>query len=181
MRSRLSLLSVVSTRLSPAFRSRYSRGAGVWRAVQTTAKGLEPPQPCSQPGSLNPGATLGSDGRVKRLNSRKHRHQEQAIRGCLRLGPKGKRSGSGSLTWPDANGAPPVYRVDLTRPVTDLEHGKAVSLIPPWLVQGKSTARPTEGRRHGEDRTSQGRSVTGWICPRRSGLSWSENRWNRTY
>jgi hypothetical protein len=53
-------------------------GAGVWRAVQTTAKGLEPPKQCSQPGSLNPGATLGSDGMVKRLNTRKHRHQEQA-------------------------------------------------------------------------------------------------------
>ena len=42
----------------------------------------------------------------------------------------GKRSGSGSLTWPDANVAPPVYRVDLTRPVINVEHGKAVSREP---------------------------------------------------
>ena len=156
-------------------------GAGVWRAVQTTAKGLKPPKQCSQPGSLNPGATLGSDGRVKLLNTRKHRHREQATRGWSRLGPKGKRSGSGSLTWPDANDAPPVYRVDLTRPVTDLEHGKAVGSVPPWPVQGKPTARQAQGRRHGEDRTSQGHSVIERICPRRSGLSLSEHRWNRSY
>src|ERR1051325_9112623 len=153
-------------------------GAGVWRAAQATAKGLKPPRQCRQPGSLNPAATLGSDGTVKRLNTRKHRHKEQALRGLSRLGPKGKRSGSGSLTWPDANDAPPVYRVDLTRPVTDREHGKAVEHIPPWLFQGKPTARQAAGRRHGEDRTSQGRPVIGRICPRRSGLSLQENRPN---
>jgi hypothetical protein len=62
------------------------------------------------------------------------------------LGQNGKRSGSGSLTWPDANVAPPVYRVDLTRPVVDAEHGKAV-----WkssrlgCFQGKPTARQAQG------------------------------------
>jgi len=41
-------------------------GAGVWRAARkATAKGLEPPKQCSQPGSLNPGAALESDGMVK--------------------------------------------------------------------------------------------------------------------
>ena len=108
----------------------------------------------------------------KHLNTRKHRHQEQAIRGWSRLGPKGKRSGSGFRTWPDANVAPPVYRVDLTRPVVDVKHGKAVSVIPPWLVQGKPTARQAQGRRHGEDRRSN---------PRRSGLSLSEHRWNHSH
>src|SRR5439155_13837537 len=94
------------------------------------------------------------------------------------LGPKGKRSGSGFLTWPDANDAPPVYRVDLTRPVTNWEHGKAVSVLPPWPFQGKPTARQAQGRRHGEDRISQCRSVMDRICPRRSGLSLQENRPN---
>src|SRR6185436_11625457 len=107
MKSCWTLLGVEYSRPSPAFRGRYSMGAGVWRAAQATAKGLKPPRQCSQPGSLNPGATLESDGTVKQLNTRKHRHQEQATRGCLRLGPKGKRSSSGSSTWPDANGAPP--------------------------------------------------------------------------
>src|SRR4029453_16665722 len=87
----------------------------------------------------------------------------------------------GFLTWRDANVAPPVYRADLTRPVVNAEHGKAVSVIPPWPVQGKSTARPAQGRRHGEDRISQGRAVMARIRPCRSGLSLSENRWNRTY
>jgi len=50
------------------------------------------------------------------------------------LGQNGKRSGSASLTWPDANVAPPVYRVDLTRPVVDAEHGKAVSVDPALAV-----------------------------------------------
>jgi hypothetical protein len=46
------------------------------------------------------------------------------------LGQNGKRSGSDSRTWSDANVAPPVYRVDLTRPVVNAEHGKAVSVHP---------------------------------------------------
>ena len=149
--------------------------------MQTTAKGLEPPEQCSQPGSLNPGAALESDGMVKLLNTHKHRHENKPYEADQGLDQKGKRSGSGSLTWPDANVAPPVYRVDLTRPVVNVEHGKAVSVIPPWLVQGKPTARQAQGKRHGEDRTSQGRPVIERICPRRSGLSLSENRWNRTY
>ena len=61
------------------------------------------------------------------------------------MGQNGKRSGSGSLTWPDANGAPPVYRVDLPHPVMNAEHGKAVEQIPPWLFQGRPTARQAQG------------------------------------
>jgi len=122
-------------------------GAGVWRAAQATAKGLKPPRQCSQPGSLNPGATLESDGTVKQLNTRKHRHWEQATRGCSRLEPKGKRSGSGSLTWPDANGAPPVYRVDLPHLVTNLEHGKAVGFL---SRLGRSKASQPQGRPRGD-------------------------------
>jgi len=57
------------------------------------------------------------------------------------LGQNGKRSGSGSLTWPDANVAPPVYRVDLTRPVVDAEHGKAVLVIHPALVVPRQANR----------------------------------------
>src|SRR6266550_9163415 len=115
----------------------------------------------------------------KYVNTRKHRHKQQARRGCLRLGPKGKRSGSGSLTWPDANVAPPVYRVDLTRPVTDLEHGKAVECHPALAVPRQANRKAGQGRRHGEDRRSQGRPVIGRICPRRSGLEWQESLWNR--
>ena len=72
-----------------------------------------------------------------------------------------------------------MYRVDLTRPVQNVEHGKAVSYLPPWPVQGRSTARQTPGKRHGEDRRSQGRRVMRRICPRRSGLEWQESLWNR--
>ena len=111
----------------------------------TTAKGLKPLKQCSQPGSLNPGAALESDGTVKRVNTRKHRHREQANEADQGLDQNGKRSGSGFLTWPDANGAPPVYRVDLTRPATDLEHGKALRVLPPWLFQGKPTVRQAQG------------------------------------
>ena len=41
------------------------------------------------------------------------------------LDQNGERSGSDPCNWSDANVAPPVYRVDLTRPVTHVEHGKA--------------------------------------------------------
>src|SRR5437867_12291847 len=86
--------------------------------------------------------------------------EERARRGWLRLRPKyGQRSGSGRLTWPDANVAPSVYRVDLTHPVMNAEHGKAAGL-PPGRFQGKPTVRQAQGKRHGEDRISKGRSVT---------------------
>ncbi len=61
------------------------------------------------------------------------------------MGQNGKRSGSGSLTWPDANVAPPVYRVDLTRPVVDAEHGKAVSIHPALVVPRQADRKAGPG------------------------------------
>jgi len=48
--------------------------------------------------------------------------------------------GSDCRTWSDANVAPPVYRVDLTRPVVRAEHGKAVdpALAPPRQADRKA-------------------------------------------
>ena len=62
------------------------------------------------------------------------------------MGQNGKRSGSDSRTCPDANVASPVYRVDLTRPVEDAEHGKAVSVHPALAVprQADRKASPRE-------------------------------------
>src|SRR6266516_496766 len=57
----------------------------------------------------------------------------------------GKRSGSGSLTWPDANVAPPVYRVDLTRPVVNAEHGKVVSVHPALAVPRQADRKAGPG------------------------------------
>ena len=45
--------------------------------------------------------------------------------GLIKAWTKRWRPGSDSCKWSDANDAPPVYRVDLTRPVINLEHGKA--------------------------------------------------------
>ena len=61
------------------------------------------------------------------------------------MGQNGKRSGSGSRTWPDANVAPPVYRVDLTRPVVDAEHGKAVSVDPALAVPRQADRKAGPG------------------------------------
>ena len=58
---------------------------------------------------------------------------------------KGKRSGSGSLTWPDANDAPPVYKVDLTHPVVNAEHGKAVSERPALAVPRQADRKAGPG------------------------------------
>ena len=45
-----------------------------------------------------------------------------------RLGPKGKRTGYGSITWPYVNVAPPAYGMNPGYPfVTDEERGKPVS------------------------------------------------------
>ena len=57
----------------------------------------------------------------------------------------GKRSGSDSRTWSDANGAPPVYRVDLTRPVVNAEHGKAVSVHPALAVPRQADRKAGPG------------------------------------
>ena len=74
------------------------------------------------------------------------------------MGQNGKRSGSGFRTWPDANVAPPVYRVDLTRPVADAEHGKAVSVDPALAVSkaGQPQGRP---RGDGMERIEQAKAV----------------------
>jgi hypothetical protein len=61
------------------------------------------------------------------------------------LGQNGKRSGSGSRTWPDANVAPPVHRVDLTHPVVDAEHGKAVSVHPALAVPRQADRKAGPG------------------------------------
>ena len=55
---------------------------------------------------------------------------------------------------------------------------KPFEFIPPWSFQGKPTARQAQGRRHGEDRRSQGQCVMHWIRPRRSGLDWQESMRN---
>ena len=130
-------------------------GAGVWRAAQATAKGLEPPNQCSQPGSLDPGVTLESDGMVKTIEHSQASSPRTSHTRLIKAWAKnGKRSGSGSLTWPDANVAPPVYRVDLTHPVEDAEHGKAVSVHPALAVprQANRKAGPGETALRGSNK-----------------------------
>src|ERR1039458_2152143 len=41
------------------------------------------------------------------------------------------------------------------------------------------TVRQAEQAQHGDHRKSQSRCVTHRICPRRSGRTWREQRWNR--
>jgi len=63
------------------------------------------------------------------MNARKHRKVSQAIRDCLRLGPKGKQSGSGPSSWPDANlCAAGVESEPKSSGVKSAERGKAASL-----------------------------------------------------
>ena len=152
MKSHSSLLSVGNL-TKPCLSRQVFQGSRRWTGGgNATVRGLKPSRQCSQPGSLNPGAALESDGTVKLIKHSQASSKERAKRGCSRLRPKyGQRSGSGRLTWPDANDAPPVYRVDLTHPVENAEHGKAAG-IPPGRFPGKPTARQAPGKRHGEDR-----------------------------
>jgi len=62
--------------------------AGVWRAARkATAKGWSF-QTMQQPGSLNPGAALESDGRVKLLTLANIVTENKPYEACLRLGQK---------------------------------------------------------------------------------------------
>ena len=74
------------------------------------------------------------------------------------MGQNGKRSGSGFRTWPDANVAPPVYRVDLTRPVINVEHGKAVEFHPALAVP-RQADRKAGPRGNGVERIEQAKAV----------------------
>src|SRR5881628_1935865 len=76
------------------------------------------------------------------MNARKHRKISQAIRDCSRLGPKGKQSGSGPSSWPDANiCAAGVKSEPKSSSVKIAERGKAASparLAGQTLPQGGS-------------------------------------------
>ena len=65
-----------------------------------------------------------------------------------------------------------VYRADLNHPVNPAQHGNAVR--PARLAAGQTLPQGGSGEPHWDDRRSQGRPVTGRICPRRSGLVWRE-------
>jgi hypothetical protein len=71
----------------------------------------------------------------------------------------------------------PVYRADLTYPVSNAEHGKAAVLG--HAVVAGPTVRQAKQAQHWDDRKSQSRGVTRRICPRRSGRTWQERMWNR--
>ena len=130
-----------SRRLAGGSATSYCQGS---EASQTMQPAWEPQSGC--------GARIGWHGQTSKHSQASSR--EQAIRGCLRLGPKGKRSGSGSRTWPDANVAPPVYRVDLTHLVVDAEHGKAVRSHPALAVprQAHRKAGPGETALRGSNK-----------------------------
>jgi hypothetical protein len=101
-----------------------------------TVLGLKPSRQCSQPGSLKPGVALESEGRVKLIKHAQASSKEMSHTRLFKAQAReGQRSGSGRRTWPDANDAPPVYRVDLTPPVRNAEHGNAVA--PGHAVRGR--------------------------------------------
>ena len=143
MKSHAPLLSVGNL-TKPCLSRQVFQGSRRWTGGgNATVQGLEPSRQCSQPGSLNPGAALESDGTVKIRKHSQASSKERAIRGWLRLRPlSGQRSGSGRLTWSDANDAPPVYRVDLTRPVEHAEHGNAADIPPGRFQASRPQGRP---------------------------------------
>ena len=81
------------------------------------------------------------------MNARKHRKCKQA-KETVRLEPKGMRSGSGPVTWPDANSALPVYRANLNHPVSIAEHGNTASPRP-VRERADLTARRVRGSSFG--------------------------------
>ncbi len=80
------------------------------------------------------------------------------------------------LYRPTRGEALPVYRADLTHPVTTAEHGNAVNparlatgqILPQGGSGGTALGRPKKPRP----------AVMRWICPRRSGPKWQERMGN---
>jgi len=112
------------------------------------------------------------------LNAHKHRHREQATRGCLRLEPTGTQSGSGALTSPDANSKTAGVQ---SEPKSIPCRMQNMETLPAWATPSMAipTARQEQQAQHGEDRRSQRQRVMRRICPRRSGLEWQKSMWNR--
>jgi hypothetical protein len=145
MKSHSSLLSGCNL-TKPCLSRQVFQGSRRWTGSRdATVPGLKPSRQCSQPGSLNPGAALELEGRVKLI---KHSQASLKETSHTRLSKaqarEGQRSGSGRRTWPDANDAPPVYRVDLTPPVRNVEHGKVDDSA--WAVAQASLPQGGPGK-----------------------------------
>ena len=88
MKSHSPLLSVGNL-TKPCLSRQVFQGSMRWTGGRkATVQGVKPSRQCSQPGSLNPGAALESDGTVKLIKHSQASSKERAIRGCLRLRPK---------------------------------------------------------------------------------------------
>jgi hypothetical protein len=68
----------------------------------------------------------------------------------------------------------PVYRADLTPPVSNAEHGNAVVLG--LAGRGHPNRKAGQQAQHWDGRRSQSRCVTRRIRPRRPGLAWQEQK-----
>ena len=112
------------------------------------------------------------------MNAHKHRHREQATRGCLRLEPTGTQSGSGALTSPDANLKTAGVQSEPKSIPCRMQNMETLATWATLLV-AIPTARQEQQARHGEDRRSQCQRVMRRICRRRSGLEWQKSMWNR--
>ena len=112
------------------------------------------------------------------MNARKHRKICEATRDCLRLRPKGKQSGSGLSTWPDANARTAGVK---SKPKSSRGCCGTWKSCPPrpGSQLGRPYRKAGQEEQHWDDRKSQCQRVMLWIRPRRSGLKWRENRWNR--
>ena len=130
----------------PCLSRQVFQGSRRWTGrKEATVPGLKPSRQCSQPGSLNPGAALESEGMVKLIKHSQASSQEMSHTRLFKAQAReGQRSGSGRRTWPDANGAPPVYRVDLTPSVKNAEHGKVASSA--WAVTQASLPQGGPGK-----------------------------------
>jgi len=100
---------------------------------------------------------------VKLLNAHKHRHREQATRGCLRLEPTGTQSGSGALTSPDANLKTAGVQSEPKSIPCRMQNMETLATWATLLV-AIPTARQEQLARHGEDRRSQCQRVMRRIC-----------------
>ena len=148
MKSHAPLLSVGNL-TKPCLSRQVFQGSRRWTGgSNATVQGLKPSRQCSQPGSLNPGAALESDGTVKLIehsqaSSRTMSHT-RLLKAQAEIGPA-VRFGPSNVARRECRTAGVQSGPNPSR--DECGTWKSRQSIPPERFSGKPTARQAQGKR----------------------------------
>jgi hypothetical protein len=148
MKSYSPLLSVGNL-TKPCLSRQVFQGSMRWTGGgNATVQGVKPSRQCSQPGSLNPGAALESDGTVKLVKHLQASSKERATRGCFKAQAKIRpavRFGLSNVARRECRTAGVQSGPNPSRD----EYGTWKRCgYPAWISPGKPTARQAQGAQH---------------------------------